>query len=160
MRCSKIVACCSIPSVQAKERNEKRVAQIISGRGHERQASGLEMKLVEKNRKWARYHQIKIIIEKQNGWYDLNQGNRRLRAYEYSLLKEGVGRRREEDGTTKERNQIWFQYHHRLFLINQFKIMINHHSYITIDHTITQFLSYSILISFLSFLYHDWSYRN
>jgi len=50
---------------QAKERNEKRVAQIISGRGQER------------------------------------QGNRRLRAYEYSLLKEGAGRRREEDGTTK-----------------------------------------------------------
>ena len=45
--------CRSIPSVQAKERNEKRVAQIISGRGHERQASGLEMKLVEKKRKWA-----------------------------------------------------------------------------------------------------------
>jgi len=50
---------------KAKERNEKRVAQIISGRGQER------------------------------------QGNRRLRAYEYSLLKEGAGRRREEDGTTK-----------------------------------------------------------
>ena len=45
--------CRSIPCVQAKERNEKRVAQIISGRGHERQASGLEMKLVEINRKWA-----------------------------------------------------------------------------------------------------------
>ena len=65
-------------------------------------------------------HQIKktITIEEQNSWYVfLNQGNRRLRAYEYSLLKEGVGRRREEDGTTKERNQLWFQYHHRLFLI-------------------------------------------
>jgi len=51
---------------KAKERNEKRIAQIISG--------------------------------KQQGE---RQGNRRLRAYEYTLLKEGVGRRREEDGTTK-----------------------------------------------------------
>ena len=36
-----------------KRAKRKRVAQIISGRGHERQASGLEMKLVEINRKWA-----------------------------------------------------------------------------------------------------------